>query len=101
MYRAGISSILSELVRQERLEVHSEYTLDAPKTKDLVAKLGGVESPTLIVTNDVAENLYLASRNIVNVNVLDVAALNPVDLVRYEKVIVTTDALRAIEEWLS
>jgi large subunit ribosomal protein L4 len=102
MYRAGIRSIFSELTRQERLIVVDDITLDAPKTKQLVAKLEelGV-SKTLIVTETGDEKLYLSARNLWDVEVSDVAGLNPVNLVGFEKVVVTVGAVRAIEEWLS
>ena len=102
MYRAGIRSILSELARQDRLVVVEDITVDAPKTKQLLARLAelGV-SKTLIVSETGDEKLYLSARNLPNVEVSDVAGLNPVNLVRYEHVVVTVGAVRAIEEWLS
>ena len=102
MYRAGIRSIFSELARQERLLIVDDITVDAPKTKQLVAKLEelGV-SKTLIVTETGDEKLYLSARNLHQVEVTDVAGLNPVNLVGFEKVVVTVGAIRAIEEWLS
>ena len=102
MYRAGIRSILSELARQQRLIIVEDITVDAPKTKQLVAKLADLGvNKTLIVTETGDESLYLSARNIPNVEVTDVAGLNPVNLVRYEHVVVTVGAVRAIEEWLS
>jgi large subunit ribosomal protein L4 len=102
MYRAGIRSILSELARQERLIIVEDITVDAPKTKQLVAKLADLGvNKTLIVTETGDESLYLSARNIPNVEVTDVAGLNPVNLVRYEHVVVAVGAVRAIEEWLS
>jgi len=102
MYRAGIRSILSELARQQRLLVVDDITVDAPKTKQLIGKLAelGV-SKTLIVTDTGDEKLYLSARNLQNVEVSDVAGLNPVNMVRYEHVVVTVGSVRAIEEWLS
>lgn len=102
MYRAGIRSILSELARQERLLVVEDITVDAPKTKQLTSKLQemGV-SKTLIVTETGDEKLYLSARNLPNVEVTDVAGLNPVNLVRYDHVVIAVSAVRAIEEWLS
>ncbi len=102
MYRAGIRSIFSELVRSERLRVVDDITVDAPKTKQLLAKLNemGV-SKTLIVTETGDEALYLSARNLPYVEVSDVAGLSPVNLVAYEDVIITVGAVRAIEEWLS
>jgi large subunit ribosomal protein L4 len=102
MYRAGIRSIFSELARQERLLIVDDITVDAPKTRQLVAKLEelGV-SKTLIVTETGDEKLYLSARNLWNVEVCDVAGLNPVNLVGFEKIVITVGAVRAIEEWLS
>ena len=102
MYRAGIRSILSELARQERLVVVEDITVDAPKTKQLLSRLEelGV-SRTLIITETGDEKLYLSARNLPNVEISDVAGLNPVNLVRYDHVVVTVGSVRAIEEWLS
>ena len=102
MYRAGIRSILSELARQNRLIVVEDITVDAPKTKQLVGKLHDLGvSRTLIISETGDEKLYLSARNLPNVEVSDVAGLNPVNLVRYEHVVATVGAVRAIEEWLS
>ncbi|MGM1052424.1 MAG: 50S ribosomal protein L4 [Pseudomonadota bacterium] len=102
MYRAAMRSILSELVRQERLVAVQEITVEAPRTKELVAKLSelGLER-VLIVTEEVDEKLYLAARNIPNVDVVDVAAADPVSLVAFDKVLVTVSALRKFEEKLA
>ena len=102
MYRSGIRSILSELARQDRLVVVQDITVDAPKTRQLLGKLADLGvSKTLIVTETGDEKLYLSARNLPQVEVSDVAGLNPVNLVRYEHVVVTVGAVRAIEEWLS
>jgi large subunit ribosomal protein L4 len=102
MYRAGIRSILSELARQDRLVVVEDITVDAPKTRQLLGKLADLGvSKTLIVTETGDEKLYLSARNLPNVEVSDVAGLNPVNLVRYDHVVVTVGSVRAIEEWLS
>ncbi|MDI4636344.1 MULTISPECIES: 50S ribosomal protein L4 [Halomonadaceae] len=102
MYRAAIRSILSELVRQERLVVVEEISVDAPKTKQLTAKLKELDlEKALIVTEEVDENLYLAARNIPHVDVVDVAAADPVSLVAFDKVLVTVSALRKFEEKLA
>jgi large subunit ribosomal protein L4 len=102
MYRSGIRSILSELARQDRLVVVEDITVDAPKTKQLLGKLADLGvSKTLIVSETGDEKLYLSARNLPHVEVSDVAGLNPVNLVRYEHVVVTVGAVRAIEEWLS
>ena len=102
MYRAGIRSIFSELVRSERLRVVDDITVDAPKTKQLIAKLADLGvSKTLIVTETGDESLYLSARNLHQVEVTDVVGLSPVSLVAYENVVITVGAVRAIEEWLS
>jgi large subunit ribosomal protein L4 len=101
MYRAGIRAILSELVRQDRLIVVESFDLGSPRTKDLIEKLGGLEFATgLIVTNEINENVFLASRNLPGVYVLDVEGLDPVSLVGSEKVIMTVEAVEKVQEWL-
>ena len=98
MYRGAIASILSELVRQERLVVVENFAVETPKTKDLVAKLKGLElKDVLIVTKEVDENLFLSARNLYKVDVRDVAAIDPVSLVGFEKVLITADAVKEIE----
>jgi len=101
MYRGAIQAILSELVRQDRLVVLDAFELSSPKTSELLSMLAqqGFEKG-LIVTGQVEGNLFLASRNVPNVYVLDVAGLDPVSLVAADKVIMTVDAVKKIEEWL-
>ncbi|MEZ5492743.1 MAG: 50S ribosomal protein L4 [Gammaproteobacteria bacterium] len=102
MYRGAMKCILSELVRQERLVVVDNFELDSHKTKSLVSKLKEFNlENVLIVAEDVAENLYLAARNLHTVDVLDVAGLDPVSLIGFEKVLVTVPALKKIEEVLA
>ncbi|UCB53737.1 MAG: 50S ribosomal protein L4 [Thiotrichales bacterium] len=102
MYRAGIRSIFSELARQDRLVIVEDITVDAPKTKQLIGKLADLGvSKSLIISETADEKLYLSARNLPNVEVSDVAGLNPVNLVRYDHVVATVGAVRAIEEWLS
>jgi len=102
MYRAAVSSMLSELVRQERLLVVEDITVDAPKTKQLADKLNGLDlNKVLIVTETGDENLYLSARNLPFVEITDVVGLTPVDLVAAEKVLMTVGAIRSIEEWLA
>ncbi len=101
MYRAGMRSMLSELNRQQRLIVVEDITVDAPKTKQMAAKLADLGvGKTLIVTETGDENLYLSARNLPHVEVSDVAGMNPVNLLRYDHVVVTVGAVRAIEEQL-
>jgi large subunit ribosomal protein L4 len=101
MYRGAIQAILSELVRQERLIVLDKFEVSEPKTGALVAKLAELDfTEGLVVTAEVDGNLFLASRNVPNVYALDVASLDPVSLVGAEKVIMTVDAVKKVEEWL-
>ncbi|MBT2773690.1 50S ribosomal protein L4 [Halomonas sp. ISL-60] len=102
MYRAAMRSILSELVRQERLVAIEEFIVDAPKTKQVAAKLKELNlEKVLIVTEEVDEKLYLAARNLPHVDVVDVAAADPVSLVAFDKVLITVSALRKFEEKLA
>ncbi|OMH28448.1 50S ribosomal protein L4 [Motiliproteus sp. MSK22-1] len=101
MYRAAIRCIFSELVRQERLVVVEELSLEAPKTKLMAAKLKELDlSNVLMISEEVDQNLFLAARNLPHVDVRDVAAIDPVSLVGFEKVLVTVPALKKIEELL-
>ncbi len=101
MYRAALRCILSELNRQERLVVVEEFDVEAPKTKALVQKLAQYDlSEALIVTEEVSEGLYLASRNLHKVDVRDVAGIDPVSLIRFDKVVVTVAAMKKFEEIL-
>ncbi|WP_421910213.1 50S ribosomal protein L4 [Marinobacter sp.] len=101
MYRAAMRSIFSELVRQERLVVVDDMNVETPKTKDFTAKLSDIGvSNALILSDNVEQNLHLASRNIPHVDVRDVAGLDPVSLVAFDKVVVTVPALKKIEEML-
>ncbi len=102
MYRAAIRSILSELVRTERLVVVDNFTVDAPKTKDMVERLSKLgTSNVMIVTQDMSDNLFLSTRNLHHVGVCDANNVDPVSLIRFEKVIMTADAVKKIEETLA
>ena len=102
MYRAAMRSIVSELARQDRLIVVEEFGIDAPKTKLLIAKLQEFSlTEVMIVTEEVSENLYLASRNLHKVDVRDAAAVDPVSLINFDKVLVTVPALKKLEEILA
>lgn len=101
MYRGELKSILSELVRQDRLVVVESFGVEAPKTKELKAKLKDMKlEDVLIVTPEIDENLFLAARNLYKVDVRDVAGIDPVSLIAFEKVLVTADAVKQIEEML-
>ncbi len=102
MYRGAIQSILSELVRQERLIVVEKFGVEAPKTKELAAKLKDLElNDVLIVTSEVDENLFLSARNLYKVDVRDVAGIDPVSLIAFENVLITADAVKQLEEALA
>lgn len=101
MYRAALRCILSELNRQERLVVVESFDIEAPKTKSLVQQLAQYDlKDALIVSDDVSENLYLASRNLHKVDVRDVQGVDPVSLIRFDKVVMTVSALKKFEEIL-
>jgi large subunit ribosomal protein L4 len=101
MYRGALQAILSELVRQERLIVLDSFDISVPKTSELRAKLAELNfEKGLIITPQVDGNLFLATRNIPGVYALDVAGLDPVSLVAADKVIMTVEAVKKIEEWL-
>jgi large subunit ribosomal protein L4 len=101
MYRAGFSAILSKLVNENRLVVIDDLTVDAPKTKLLADKIKGLglgAGRLLIITDSMDENLYLSSRNLPNVLVLEAYQADPVSLVRFPSVVVTRGAVAKIEE---
>jgi large subunit ribosomal protein L4 len=102
MYRGAIRSIYSELIRLERLIVVDSFQVETHKTKELIKKLSelNLDQHVLIITEAVDENLYLASRNLMNVEVRDVAAIDPICLVNAEKVLITAAALKQVEELL-
>ena len=103
MYRAGMASILSQLVREDRLSVVEGFTVEQPKTRVLAGKLSamGVMGGVLILTDKVDENLYLSARNLPNVMVLEARHADPVSLMRFEKVLVTRAAIKHLEEALA
>ena len=101
-YRAAVRSILSELVRKERLIVVEDFSVSAAKTKELIGKLNELSlDRVLIVHEDPDENLYLAARNLPHVDVVDTAIADPVSLVGFDKVLITVAALRQFEEKLA
>ena len=104
MYRAGLASILSQLVRENRLTVVDSLVVAEPKTKLLAQKMKGMGLDTgrvLIITDSIDENLYLSSRNLPNVLVLEAHQADPVNLVRFPRVLVTRNAMAKIEEMLA
>ena len=101
MYRAGMASILSQLVREDRLAVVDSLALEAPKTKLFSEKIKGMGyDSVLVITDNLDENVYLASRNLPNVLVLEVNEADPVSLIRFPKVLMTKSALAKLEEIL-
>ena len=104
MYKAAMLNILSELIRSERLVVVEDFTMEAPKTKAFIAKLESLNvhnESVLVVTEAVDFPLYLSARNVPNVLVLDVEAIDPVSLVQFNKVVMTKQALVSVKELLA
>jgi large subunit ribosomal protein L4 len=99
MYRAGMASILSQLAREGRLAVVDSLTVDSPKTKPLAAKFKAMNlESVLVIADEVDENLYLASRNLINIMVVEPRYADPVSLVHYRKVLVTKAAMDKLKE---
>lgn len=102
MYRGAMRSIFSELVRQERLSCIEELRIDAPKTRDAKTLLSGLGlNEVLIITDEVSENLYLSTRNLPRVDVIDTGEINPYSLIGYENILLTRSAMEKVEAWLS
>jgi len=99
MFRAGMATILSQLVREDRLSVVEQLSLESPKAKLLAGKIKGMGfEKVLVITDDLDDNLYLSSRNLPNLLVLEVAQADPVSLIRFPNVILTKGAVRKLEE---
>jgi large subunit ribosomal protein L4 len=102
MYRGALRSVLSELVRQDRLVVTEELSMDAPKTKELAGKLKSLGLDNVLIVNEAFdEKVFLSARNLPNVGICDVSAIDPVTLMRFEKVLITLPALKLVEERLA
>ena len=102
MYRGALRCIVSELIRQERIVAVESFSIDNPKTKTLLAELKTLDlTSVLIVTEEVDQNLYLASRNLHDVDTRDVQGIDPVSLISHDKVLVTVGALKQLEEALA
>jgi large subunit ribosomal protein L4 len=98
-YRAGMATILSQLVRDERLIVVDSLTVETPKTKEFAAKVKSLGlDRALFITGELDENLYLSSRNLPNVLVIEAQQADPFSLVRFKKVVITRDAIKQLEE---
>ncbi|MCH9849046.1 MAG: 50S ribosomal protein L4 [Betaproteobacteria bacterium] len=102
-YRAGMQTILSELVRQERIVIVENFKVDSPKTKQFVEKIKGLgyADGVLLLTDGFDENLYLSSRNLTNVMVVEAQHADPVSLVRFPRVLATAGAVKKLEEMLA
>jgi len=101
-YRSAMRSILSELVRQDRLIVTDDFSVAEPKTKQLVAKMNDMKvNDVLVVTHEFDENLALASRNLYHVGILEAQEINPVSLIGFDKIVMTSAAVKQIEETLA
>lgn len=102
MYRSALRAVISELIRQDRLIVTESLTMEAPKTKELAAKLKGFGLDNVLIVNEAFdEKVFLSARNLAWVGICDAASIDPVVLMRFEKVLVTVPALKLIEERLS
>ncbi|HRH81801.1 MAG TPA: 50S ribosomal protein L4 [Thiobacillaceae bacterium] len=100
MFRAGIAAILSQLARDGRLRVIDGISVDGPKTKVLAGKIKamGIDNRVLIIASEVDDNLWLSSRNLANVLVLEPQQADPVSLIRFDQVLITKDAVKSFEE---
>ncbi len=102
MYRAALRSVFSELVRQDRLMITESITMKAPKTRELASKLKKLGLNSVLIVNEAFdEKVFLSARNLPDVGICDAAAIDPVVLMRFEKVLITLPALKLIEERLS
>ena len=102
MYRAALRSVFSELVRQDRVVVTESITMDAPKTKELAGKLKELGLDSVLIVNEAFdEKVFLSARNLPDVGICDASSVDPVVLMRFEKVLITLPALKLIEERLS
>jgi large subunit ribosomal protein L4 len=102
MYRAALRSVISELVRQDRLVITDSITMEAPKTKELAGRLKKLGLDNVLIVNEAFdEKVFLSARNLPDVGICDAAAIDPVVLMRFEKVLITLPALKMIEARLS
>jgi len=103
MYRSALRGIFSELLRQKRLHVVEDLKITSPKTKDFISNMDmlGLKNSFLIITDSLNEHLFLASRNVPGVGVVDVEGLTPVSLLQYEEIVVDKVAIEKINGWLS
>jgi large subunit ribosomal protein L4 len=102
MYRGAMCSIFSELARQDRLNCIDTFEIEAPRTKSALEKITALGlQEVLIITDEMTENVYLSTRNIPRVDVIDTSEINPYSLIAYDKVLITQGAIAKVEAWLS
>ncbi len=102
MYRGALQVIFSELIRQDRLKVVDSIEVSSPKTKGMIEKLKGLGvSKALLIGEEVSKNLFLASRNVPHLALVDVAGIDPVSLITAKHVVITSGAVKKVQEWLS
>ncbi len=102
MYRSAMCSIFSELVRSESLVIVDSFGVKEPKTKAMIAELGKLDvSNVLLISDEEDSNITLSARNIPNCETLTVSKLNPVSLVNHDKVVISSAAVKKVQEWLS
>lgn len=102
MYRMALRSVVSELVRQDRLVITDSIEMKAPKTKELAGMLKQLDLDSVLIVNEAFdEKVYLSARNLPNIGICDAASIDPVVLMRFEKVLITVPALKMLEERLS
>jgi large subunit ribosomal protein L4 len=102
MYRGALKSVLSELVRQDRLVVTESLAMEAPKTRELAGKLKQLGLKNVLIVNEAFdEKVFLSARNLPDVGICDASSIDPVVLMRFEKVLITVPALKLVEERLS
>lgn len=102
MYRIGMSVIFSQLLRESRIIVANDFDIDTHKTKKFTEKLAAYGlNEVMLITNNVSENLYLSSRNVPHVSVIEVKNIDPVSLLKYEKILLTSEGMRELEDLLS
>lgn len=102
MYRMALRSVVSELVRQDRFVITDSIEMKAPKTKELAGMLKKLDLDSVLIVNEAFdEKVYLSARNLPNIGICDAASIDPVVLMRFEKVLITVPALKMIEERLS
>lgn len=102
MYRGALQVIFSELIRQDRLKVVDSIEVSSPKTKGMIEKLAGLGvTKALLIGEEVSKNLFLAARNVPHLALVDVAGIDPVSLITAKHVVITSGAVKKVQEWLS